>query len=372
MLQIRDLRITKFIAHIVDHETGDFVLSDLETPIDDGGDFPSSFFEDYLRAALADENRRLACFKDPRSGRVVTAFDAWRGGLASFVDASREIALHLYDVMTSSRYAERIKRGDVMVTLFQERKEGAADSGRDSPTYMAILKITPSDAILRHVETVEGKRRVVFQRDERIPAPTEKKEIQKIALLCDRRRPDPEPFDLAILDHNIRRKNVANFFYDDFLGTTLNRDAEDDTGFILQVAKAVVANRDLGLTAPQQKTVVGQVEDVLGHREEVSPNALAEEVSLEIPDESLARVQEALVHRFETHPQESRRIQPMQVVRTSPEFARNASASRTYSLDRNVKISGPGDALDQMMDIQGPDSQGNYVISLKTRRFQIR
>src|SRR5262249_38333015 len=141
------------------------------------------------------------------------------------------IANHLFAVMSQHRYKKQIKPGDVMVALFENGD--AASSG----SYLAILKIDPSDAILREVETVDGKQQVVFKtRDDRVPD-VEEKGIQKIAVL------EADLQELMILDNNIQETAVAHFFYDNFLGATLLRSPKEVTQSLLGGVKFFVSRK---------------------------------------------------------------------------------------------------------------------------------
>src|SRR5713101_5600303 len=90
---LTELRITNFIAHIVDR-TGALELSDLETPITDS-EFPHDFFKQYIMHALTSSQRRLACFL-PAGGVVSKAFADLSHGKLTFLLASQQIAIHLH------------------------------------------------------------------------------------------------------------------------------------------------------------------------------------------------------------------------------------------------------------------------------------
>src|SRR5579864_5269426 len=170
----RDLRIVRFIVHIVDHKTLALALSGLETPIDAASQFPHEFFKQYILQALASPQRRNACFRPP-GGTVSKAFSTLTTSPQSFVVESQRIAGHLYKVMRDSRYAALIKPGDLMLALCQD----AEQAGKDRPSFLAILKIDPSDAVIRRVDQVGGQQQVSFEtREGRVPEAQENN-IQK-------------------------------------------------------------------------------------------------------------------------------------------------------------------------------------------------
>lgn len=368
----QDLRIARFIVHIVDHKTLELALSGLETPIDAASHFPHEFFNQYIKQALASPQRRNARFRAP-GGTVSLAFSALTASPQSFVGESQRIARHLYQVMRDSRYAALIKPGDLMVALCQD----AAQAGEDGPRYLAILKIDPSDAVLRRVDQVGGQQRVSFEtREDRVPEAQENK-IQKIAVVGPR-QPTPEPFDLVILDNNIAELNVAHFFYDDFLECWLNRDPAEVTEFLLREVKSFVSRPPVAV-APSLPPDVGRsiVERSAAVLEKGTPVILddfAEQVSrvssLTAPEAEA--VHAALVAHLTSRGRPEERIASAESVAIDAVAAAAGSKTATYVLDGGIKIRGDAVQMNERVKISPRNAAGKVKITITTQIFGFR
>jgi len=375
-------KITRFIAHAL--ERGSLVMSQLETPIGPKSGFPHEFFATYLRFALNADGRRLARYRTPGGGKVAAAFARLRKDPAAFVEASCAIASHLESVVAESRYQDLIKPGDVMVAEFRMVDESGIpvvhDGDGEAPTYLAILKVKPSDAVLRHVEMEQGKRRVVFATDDRIPAPNEEQEIQKIAVLSDRRLTTPEEHDLVILDHNLKKTLVARFFHGDFLEASLNRDAEEDAErFVRRIRDGVAKRRqelDPPLTASEVVAIADRAETVLRVRERVSAKEVVAEAVPEFPDRdpgTLDIFRDELAESIGRHARPEESLEPSEIVRIDQDRVRQVAEKRIYLLDHGVKITGDSEALAELVEIANqPDPEGRTVLTIRTRTFQLR
>lgn len=362
-----DLRITNFIAHVINHHTGSLELIDLETPVDD--EFPHEFFGQYIRNALDDPLHRRARFRDP-SGVVSRTLSALRKNKASFVEASQEIASHLYNVMSGSRYKEWIKPGDVMLALVRNGEE------KDKrPHDLAILKIDPSDAVIREVEGRQGRRRVVFRkREDRLPTAKENN-IQKIALVYGARRSDPEPHDILLLDKNIKERGVAHFFYDDFLQSFLNRSGREISQTLLDGVKHVVSHRPDVVTPPltprERIAIVDRATALL----QVGAPVVIEDFAAEVAGAARRRkaqtdaLGEALAGELRTAPGE-----PITAGESLPVDAAEAErrAGKTvYRLEGGVRISGDTGQVRERVQISEPDAGGVVTVTIRTRTLEI-
>lgn len=365
---LADLRITSFIAHIVDHRSGSLKLSGLETPVGEG--FPHDFFKQYILRALSDPLRRRACFR-PGSGVVSGAAAALRAGSRSFVEASQAIASRLYTVMGESRYNRLIKPGDIMVALFRDAAEGNA-----GPEYMAILKIDPSDAIIRRAVQVDGKQQVIFEtREDRIPAVEENK-IQKIALLGER-QPDPEPHDLVILDNNIKQVGVAHFFYDDFLESWLNPNPVEVTQLIMREVKRFVSKRpdvvSPPLAARERVSIVDGTAALLRRGVPVDLQTVAQHAvrNLDRSRSDKQAIRGGLVDHLSSRGRPEERIAPQQVVPVSPATVDAETATLTYVVDGGIQITGAADQMQERVQISPPDAAGIMTITIRTQLLEV-
>jgi 37-kD nucleoid-associated bacterial protein len=368
---IQDLRITRFIVHVVNHQTGSLDLSDLDTPTGPASQFPEDFFKNYVLYALRNDLRRRARFREP-AGKVKTAFNRLLAGGQDFIAASKDIASHLYGVMSASRYKAQIKPGDIMVALFEEvGKDGAAPV-----TYMAILKIDPSDAVIREVVNEKGRQRVLFQkRDDRIPDVEENK-IQKIAVVSPERQTEPEPHDLVILDNNIKRVGVANFFFDDFLETALSRNPKEVTEALIDGVKLFVSRRpDVvrpALVPTERLSIVDRATALLQRTEPIALDDFTRQVveAAGRPEAQAREVRTALLQDLQNLPLE--KLQPQEVVAVDAEEATRKGKTLTFLLDGGVRISGPAAAVRDLVSVGPPDAAGIYTITIETQILEIR
>lgn len=377
---IEKLTLTRFIAHVVDHGRSQIRLSDLETPIDPDSQFPHEFFKRYIVNAFEDPDRRYAFLPAPRSSTLVSgAYERIKADPNTFVDGSKQIASHLYDVTRQSRYRKAIKPGDIMVALCEwSPPSHNGDSKRNS--CLVILKIDPSEAILREVRELGGKQQVLFKSEDRVPAPSEKepKKVQKIAVIAEQQELSPWPHDLLIVDHNLREKAVAQFFYSDFLDAALVRDPDADTKLLRDIARSVIAaNADRvhpPLSGNEKASVSTRVESYLEAHDQTSPRLLASQI--ELPNRSTQDtrlLREALLEDLKSLPKETRRLQPEERVTINPRYAARINRRRTYHLDRDVTISGDRDDLEAILEIADQlDAQGRTVITIRTTRFDPR
>jgi hypothetical protein len=357
MEEIKQLQITNFIGHVVNHQTGSLELSDSETPLDEASRFPHDFFQSYILYALHNDLRRRASFRSP-AGVVKTAFDDLLAARQSFVESSRVIADHLYKVMSASRYKAQIKAGDIMVALFKESGEG----GADSPAYMAILKIDPSDAIIREVVQVNGGRQVRFQRrDDRIPEVEENK-IQKIAVLSPRPQVEPEPHDLVILDNNIKRVGVAHFFFDEFLQTKLSRNPKELTEALLDGVKLFVSTKP-SLLPEERLSIVNRAASLLQQGKPISLDAF----TLAVAEPEAVRA--ALLEELQSVQDE--RLGPAEIIMPDADEALRQSKTLIFILDGGVRITGPVAQVRDLVKIS-PPTAGVHTITIKTQTLEIR
>jgi hypothetical protein len=375
-----DFRITHFIAHIVDHQSGRFELSDLETPIGPDSDFPHQFFQEYIAYSYQHPSRRLATFRDRSTAVVARALAELESGARTFVDVSCDIATHLYDVMLAKKeeYAGPIEiaPGDVMIARFQLEREVEARGGQ-APGYLAVMKIHPTEAVLRHLELRDGKRQVViYESDEGVPAPADDA-LQKIALAAPVGWLEPQPHDVVILDHQLGFKEVAAFFFSDFLETDLARDPNRDAVFVLETIKDKLSRRPNvvtpPLTAAERIGIVANTVSTLTATPKIKLKDLVDG-AVELPErkpQQREKVRKMLVERFAKVPKVAQRLRADQDVTVAVEKVEKLSDTQVYLLDHEVKISGPAEHLDRMLELS-EDEDGNTVVTITTRRFDIK
>lgn len=357
------MNITRFIAHVIDHHDL-LALSHVETPL--GPSFPHDFFTQYIRHALQDDLRRLACFP-ARNGCVGSAFRRILDDPADFVPASQQIAGHLYQTMWTAPYSHLIHSGDVLFALVEE----------DGEQSLAILKIDPSDAIIRHLVLTPAGPQVVFEaRDDRLP-PVDEKTVQKIAILFDRRRMDPEPHDLLLLDNNIKHVKVARFFWDGFLGCRLNRDGREVAHVLSQRPKSVVNRVVVGeqrLTASDQIRVAYAASDILKQGQPLNARSFGRKVVQEAHLESpkAEAVEASLVQEVTSTGPRAERIAEDETVPVDGATASRLCQESTYILDGVIRVTGPTDVMRDASRVKVVESKsGQITVTIKAQSLAI-
>jgi hypothetical protein len=357
--QLQSIEITDFIGHVIDHQTQRLELSGARTPLGPHSAFPSALFQDYILDTLKDDKRRHGLWGAP-AGVVAGAFAALRAG-GDFVAGSQAIATHLYAVMSGSQYAGKIKPGDIMVVRFRE----AEDAG--PAPYLAVLKIDPSLAFIRRLEEVGGVLQMVFEQEAVIPRPA-KGQVHKVALLAPERQVEPEPHDLVVLDNDLPRREVAQFFYRGFLEAALVRSAADGTRLLLDGLRAVVSAPDLGLDAIERNAVFTAGCAALAAAGLVTPRGLAQQAVAGLPAAAQAPVAARLMTFYATTLPVEDQIQPDDPVPIAPQQAESATRTLTYRLDDGVTIRGREEALARMLEFSRPDAEGKTTLRLRTSR----
>lgn len=337
------MEIQRFIAHVIDHRNSMLELSSVETPVDPN--FPHEFFEQYILHALGHNLRRYACFRNT-PGRVDQAFRRILDDPDQFVSASREIAGYLYQVMSEGPFSRLINPGDIMVALVED------GDGAERCKGLAILKIDPSEALIRHQVMSEGGPQVLFERrDNRVPNPQEGGAVQKIAVLYERPRTRPERHDLVILDNNIKATKVARFFWDSFLEARLNRDGREVVQVLDDRVKRVVSQQPV---APEAKRkVVSGARQILREGHPLSVRSLARKAveAAGLNAEDAGSLEAELVRDITSFGRPDERISEDEIVPVDADAAAARSKMLTYVLDGGIQITGPADAMEKRVKI---------------------
>jgi hypothetical protein len=354
------MKITRFIAHVIDHRSSTLALSDVETPVNSS--FPHDFFAQYILHALGHELRRRACFGS-KNGRVHQAFRRLLADPSQFVPASKEMAGYLYQAMCQGPFSRLIHPGDIMFALVSE---GNSQS-------LAILKIDPSEALIRHLVMTPAGPQVLFeQRDSRLPTVKEET-VQKIAVLFDQRHAAPEPHDLIILDNNIKETKVARFFWDGFLGSQLNRDGRDMASLFNSRPKRFASKQPL--TVGEKRRFVNAVEDTLRQGRPLSARTLATkavQATGRVGAEA-AKLENALVRDVISYGRRDERITEAEIVPVDGDVAAALSQMRTYVLDGEIQVTGPTAALEDKRRVKIVQSPGGQItLTIEATSLEIR
>jgi hypothetical protein len=351
------MEIIRFIAHVIDHRSSMLELSDVETPVNSL--FPHDFFLQYIRHAREHKMRRRACFKN-EDGRVYRAFQRILRDPQELVAASKEIAGHLYQAMSEGPFSRLIHPGDVMIALVAE--EGAR--------WLAILKIDPSDAVIRRLVMTAAGPQVIFEkRGNRIPT-VEEDTVQKIAVLYDQTQEAPEPHDLVLLDNNIKETKVARFFWDAFLGSRLNRDGREVAQLFAKRVKRVVSQQPL--SPDEQRRIVNSQEALLRRGRPLSIRSLARETvqASGRSGEEAVKLEDELVRDVTSYGPPDERIGENEIVPVDADAATELSRTRTYLLDGGIRVTGPTDEMEKRLKIVRSPG-GAITLTLKTDSLEI-
>lgn len=371
MAESPDLEITRFIVHVVNHDTEQLDLSDQVTPIGKDSGFPHEFFKDYIRSTLEDENRRIATFSKPGAGSVDKEFRAIVENPNNFIPASRAIAEHLYKVMSESRYKRLIHPGDIMLALYRRASEA------DGRSRLAIMKIDPSSVITREVIEEKGHRRVIFDESDSIPDPSENR-IQKIALISPVQDPDPEPHEVVVLDNNLREKKVAHFFYHSFLESRLILTATQLTRILIDGLNRFLSRKadvvDPPLSGGEKLTLHERGADCLARNNQISPADFVDEV-VELPDrpqEDVEALRKALLAQYQQPTQARYKLAPQRKVAIAQPVLVRKQERLTITMDGGVKLTGPTDSVRRVLTTrQKLDAAGRTVATIKSRIWRV-
>ena len=355
-----DFQITKFIVHVVNNRNSMLEMSDYETPVNAA--FPHEFFKQYILYALGHNLRRHACFRN-QDGPVSAAFRRMLAQPRDFVPASKEVAGRLYQAMSEGPYRRLIKPGDIMVALLEET------AGADAPssTWLAVLKIDPSEGVIRRLVSRRGAQQVLFERrHDRVPTVRES-EVQKIAVIYDRLRAVPEPHELLLLDNNIKDRKVARFFCNDFLGARLNRDAREVTALLDDRVKRFVSKQPL---APvEKKSAVSRTQALMRRGRPITVQSLATAAAKATgrnPKEA-RQLAADLALDITTYGPKENRIDPGELLPVHVDTAKMRSDTLTYILDGVIQVTGPTAVMESQVAItETPGGGLTVTIHAKT------
>lgn len=200
------ITLHELVIHKIEHiYSSEPILSDLKSPISEEVDI---YLRDHIFYSLEHEFARNGVFTNGADGKtsMKSLCDELLAPPGRFVQQSRKIAAHLFDVMKGDG---RISSGDLVVCTFSEKEDG--------PRWLALMKMDPQDSFVAEDDWVADKRRLVLKRVRDVMPMGE---LQKCAFvlpesLRDRRR------DLIVLDQQTARYGarqlVASFFSKDFL-----------------------------------------------------------------------------------------------------------------------------------------------------------
>jgi len=195
-------------------------LSELALAVDALPPEVAGFLVRHLGGVLADTAARAANFEPQQTGQVSGLVgdllpDDDLIGDVEFVQASRGIVEALFGVMAADG---RINDGTIVVARFSVRIDGRTD------TYVAVLKLDPSDQYRAEMHTHEGKARLEFEVVSGI-LPSRQERLHKAAVF--RRFDEAAEYQFLVIDRQVG--DVADWFVERFLGAALARTDQERT-----------------------------------------------------------------------------------------------------------------------------------------------
>jgi hypothetical protein len=344
----RDIVVHRVIAHIVDHKRATApVLSDVEIPVATG-DAIQRYFSKHIERSLGDASVHAARFVDPNPAR-----DACHRALTAsdeFVDASRTLAQLLF---TATAGDQRIAAGDLAVCAFSA-------GNRPGRSFLALLKVDPSEVFTHQVTTDEhGRRLVSFEvLGSAMPTPTDR--LHKCAFIELPRQ--GQDYDLILLDRQTREavaRPIANFFARRFLNCELAYDDARRTHLFYKASMTAV-NSLRAASKPREADAVY-----------FSANAAIAGEELNV-DHWLAALPLAEAERSQLDETISRTL-PDRTFTVDPNYREKLRAKVQFVGDNDLKLEMRQDSYREMVSVEHMTSPGGapvWQVTIQTRRWE--
>lgn len=224
------ISLKKIIVHKVDHRSDEEArLSDVETPLTSGVE---SFLISHIKGSKFHPKGRYATFSHSDEGQRISGLcQTALSDPHQFVSASKQIAQHLFAVVSKNR---NISPSDLICCIYSvgQRNE------------LGLLKMDPEDGFSGRREMTDQGYRVILEKLDNI-LPT--KGLQKCAFIF----PESERIadhDLLVIDHQVSGlgtlRPVASFFTNKFLNCGLKLNPTDQTKKFYLLSRSWLKSRD--------------------------------------------------------------------------------------------------------------------------------
>jgi len=214
--QLDKINIQNAIVHLVDSAKADLTLSTRALTMSKTSEL-SEYFQDHIRNSLRDPAARTASFA--ADSKFAPIAKKAIGSPSKFVEASHEIAKHLYESSD-----KRISSGAVAICLYASPEEPTVTR------FLGILKLDPADGF-HPVEKKDSKGKIYVEFEKvKDVVPSKGEKLLKCAFIRPRPKNVALDYDMVVLDRQTAGSNEpAKFFMTKFLGAEHFGDSSDMT-----------------------------------------------------------------------------------------------------------------------------------------------
>lgn len=189
--------IHRYITHVLDRNVDEPVLNDFEGRISQGVD---KFLQGSIKKAKKDDFLRKAKFKNYEYNMIRKICDEIIHDEKTFIENSKEIATHLFEIMKQSTYIESC---DLAICLFTEKDE----------RYVAIIKLDYKRIYNHSVEFKDDKFNI--QMIENTTSISETFKPKQCAIVGVSGLNDE--YDLMVIDIDAEKNHEKSVFIEDFI-----------------------------------------------------------------------------------------------------------------------------------------------------------
>jgi hypothetical protein len=204
MRDATDVTVQRAIVHLINHRKNDLIQSAEELDLA-GNQKLRDYFSDQVRNALSDGQTRSAKLSPAGDQSAIQESYKILTDPKHFIPSSQELARLLFVAMGTDA---RIKPASLAVCVYSA-------SNYSSSSFLALIKIDPTEALIEKVETQKGKQVVTFEVLNDV-MPTKEVKLRKAALIPP--KGTVKNLDLLLLDRQVTVV-AANFFAYGFLNT---------------------------------------------------------------------------------------------------------------------------------------------------------
>jgi hypothetical protein len=285
-----DVHVERAIVHILNHRQQKLVFSEADLPLQSEPEF-QKYLDDQVKNALGDSETRAARFVPEGDGTTASLCYATLRNKEQLLDSSQQLAQRLFHAMGTDG---RITPGSLIVCLYTATNYRAR-------SFLALIKIDPSDALVQKIEKDRRGRRIVGFDIRTDVMPTAREKLQKAALIQPKRKEND--YDLLLLDRQVA-KAAANFFAKDFLNAAPVLDACARTERFY-IGAQIAYNRLAQPPREGQPVLTPEQADVLLEQIEAALKAKTLDVdtwpaNLDLPDEAKRVIAEEIERRLPT------------------------------------------------------------------------
>lgn len=224
MRDAENVVVQRAIVHLINHLNQNLTHSEDELPLNTNPKL-RDYFSDQVRNALSDNQTSSARFSSTSNqSAIAESYKILKNG-SDLISSSQELGRLLMKAMGKDA---RIKpdTSSLVVCVYTA-------SNYPSKSFLAIIKIDPTEALVERVETINGKQIVTFDILNDV-MPTKEVKLRKAALIAE--KGTVKDLDLLLLDRQVSGV-AANFFALDFLNTVRVLDPATSTESFIFVAE---------------------------------------------------------------------------------------------------------------------------------------